>query len=173
MINGANKKGTSRKQKIVKELIEYGVNVVYLACFFGLFAWYRRLILAEYEITYLAYGTSLVKALVLAKVIMVGDVMGLGRRFAHKSLIVPTLYQSVVFGILVVVFNLLEETVRALLHGRGLAGGFDEIASRGGYEFLARALVVFFAFIPFFAFRELKRVLGEGKLFDLFFRKSP
>jgi hypothetical protein len=27
------------------------------------------------------------------------------------------------------------------------------------------------AFVPFFAFRELGRVLGEGKLVELFFRK--
>jgi hypothetical protein len=38
-------------------------------------------------------------------------------------------------------------------------------------EMLIRNLVVFSFLIPFFAFWELRRVLGEGKLFDLFFRR--
>jgi hypothetical protein len=32
-------------------------------------------------------------------------------------------------------------------------------------------LIVFVAFIPFFAFKELGRVLGEDKIWTLFFRK--
>lgn len=40
---------------------------------------------------------------------------------------------------------------------------------RGKYELLTDSLVTFFAFIPFFAVKELERVLGEGKLGELFF----
>jgi len=32
--------------------------------------------------------------------------------------------------------------------------------------------VVFWAFILFFTFTEMRRVVGEGKLFDLFFRSK-
>jgi hypothetical protein len=32
---------------------------------------------------------------------------------------------------------------------------------------------VFVAFIPFFAFKELGRVLGKGKIWEWFFRKGP
>jgi len=35
---------------------------------------------------------------------------------------------------------------------------------------LARCLITFVAFIPFFAFKELGRVLGEDKIRTLFFR---
>ena len=35
-------------------------------------------------------------------------------------------------------------------------------------ELLARTLVVLVAFVPFFAFGEIARVLGEGKLSELF-----
>jgi hypothetical protein len=38
-------------------------------------------------------------------------------------------------------------------------------------EWLSSALVVFFVFIPFFAVRELGRVLGEGMISGLFFRR--
>jgi hypothetical protein len=71
----------------------------------------------------------------------------------------------------VALFSVFEETVGGLLHGKGLAGGFSEILGRGTYELLARCMMVFIAFIPFFAFRETERVLGQSKVRELFFRK--
>jgi hypothetical protein len=43
--------GTGWKQKVAHEMIEYSMNFVYLAFLFGVFTWYRRLILAEYHIS--------------------------------------------------------------------------------------------------------------------------
>ena len=44
-------KSDELKQKAKHELIEYAVNVVYLAIVFAAFTWYRRLILASYDIS--------------------------------------------------------------------------------------------------------------------------
>ncbi len=170
-MSNANKKKAGWKQKAVHEITEYLINFIYLAGFFGLFTWYRRLILAEYQIAYLNYSFSVIQALVLAKIIMIGDILRLGRRLQGRPLIFPTLYNTVVFSVWVWLFHVLEYMVGGLLRGKGLIGGIEEITSRGKYELLARCMVVFFAFIPFFAFRELGRVLGEGKLRKLFFQR--
>jgi hypothetical protein len=106
------------------------------------------------------------------KVIMLGDILRLGRRLEKKPLIFHTLYKTVVFGAWVAFFGVLEHTVSGLLHGMGLMGGWDELMSKGRDELLARCLVTFFAFIPFFAFKELGRVLGEHKIRELFFRRG-
>ncbi len=152
-------------------MIDYYITFVYLAFFFSVFTWYRRLVLGEYQIGYLHYGVSLIQALVLAKVILVGRALRLGRRFQENPLIVPTLYKAVVFTIFVGLFGVVEHTIGGLLHGKGIAGGFEEFISVGRSELLARCLVIFLAFIPFFAFEELERVLGDGKLGKLLFRK--
>ena len=170
-MNDANKTKAGWKQKIVSEMIDYWLVVVYLACFFGVFTWYRRIILAEYHISYVNYGVSLIKALVLAKVILIGSVLRLGRGLEDKPLIVPTLYKAVVFSLWAGVFKVLESTIGGLLRGQGLAGGFGELMRTGTDELLARCLVTFFAFIPFFACKELERVLGEGPIRTLFFRR--
>jgi hypothetical protein len=57
-----------------------------------------------------------------------------------------------------------------LIDGKSLIGAFGEVMSQYNYEWLAGALVIFVAFIPFFAFRELNQVLGEGTLRHLFFK---
>jgi hypothetical protein len=159
----------SWKQKAAREMTAYLGNVLYLFLFLGMFAMYRRLILAQYEISYLRYGISLLEALVLAKVIMIGEVLHLARGLESRPLIVPTLYKAIVFCILVGAFALVEHEVIGLLRGRSLAESFQQITSRLIYEWIAECLVAFLAFIPFFGLRELGRVLGKGKIQELFF----
>jgi hypothetical protein len=114
-------RGTGWKAKLTAELIDYWIVVLYLACFFGVFTWYRRLILAEYQIGYLHYGVSVVEALVLAKVILIGDVLRLGRGLDDKPLIVPTLYKAVVFSLWV--GCLASSSIRSADGSAGTAGG--------------------------------------------------
>jgi hypothetical protein len=49
----------------------------------------------------------------------------------------------------------------------------EELSLSGpaGYEKLARVVLITVAFLPFFGFYELGRVLGEGKLLEIFFRR--
>jgi hypothetical protein len=165
------KQKTGWKQNVLREFVKYWLNVLYLAVVFSLFSWYRRLILAHYEIKYLNYGVALIEALVLAKVIMIADVMGLSRGlFRKKPLIYPTLYKSLVFTVFVALFVAVEDTIGGLFKGQGLTGWFLELEGKGKFEFLAHSLMIFFVFIPFFAFKELGKEMGEGKLGQLFFR---
>ncbi|SPF39055.1 conserved membrane hypothetical protein [Syntrophobacter sp. SbD1] len=170
-MNDTNTKRAGWKSKAIGEMTDYYITFLYLAFFFGSFTWYRGLILGEYQIGYLHYGVGLIQALVLAKVILVGRALHLGRRFQDHPLILPTLYKAVVFTIFVGLFGVVEHTISGLLHGKGITGGFEELMSAGTDELLARCLVTFVAFIPFFAFEELGRVLGEGKLLKLLFRR--
>jgi hypothetical protein len=170
-MNQENKKKSGLKQKVVHELIDYWITFLYLAFFFGAFAWYRRLILADYGISYLDYGTALIESLILAKVVLIGDALHLGRRLEESPLIITTFYKTILFSLFVGLFSVLEHAVGGLFHGKGLVGGIEELRSKGIYELLAQCLVTFFAFIPFFGFKELGRLLGEGSIRRLFFRK--
>ncbi len=162
---------TGWMQKLLHEMKEYWLVVIYLGTFFSTFSMYRRLILAQYEISYEQYGESLIKALVLGKVFLVAETLKLGRQFDDKPLVVPTLYKGVLFTFVVALYTIVEALVSGLIRTRGLMEAIDEVMSIFTYEWCAGAIVVFFAFIPFFAMRELSRVLGKGKLRALFFRR--
>ena len=159
------------KHKIFHGMAEYYMNAAYLSFILSVFSWHRRLVLAEYQISYFHYGISFLEALVLAKVVMLGSIFRFGRKLESKPLIIPTFYKAFVFSVLVGIFNIIERTISGLLHGRGLTGAIDELTGRGRYGFVAGCLVAFAAFMPFFAFRELGRVLGKDKIRGLFFRK--
>lgn len=168
-MSGAIGKDAGWKQRLRHEMFEYWVTVLYLALYFGAFAIYRRLTLAQHEIEYLEYGMALMQALVLAKVIFLGHLMGLGRGCKHRPLIIPTLASAALFTVWVACFKVLEHTIGGLLRGEGATAGFHHFFGKGYHELLASSFVVFFTFLPFFAFHELNRVLGKGKIWKLFF----
>jgi len=170
-MNSSDKKKGNWKQKIFHELVEYWINVAYLALVFAAFTQYRRLVLAAYDITYTNYWVALIEALILAKVIMIGEVVRLGRGFEDKPLIYPTLYKTAVFTLFVGIFTVLENVMKALWKGTGLMGNLIEFLGKGPSEFIANAMIVFVAFIPFFGVKELGRGLGQDKIRALFFRR--
>jgi len=156
--------------RIVHEIGEYAMIVIYLTLVFAAFIQYRRLILAAHDITYTNYWIAVIEALILGKVIMIGALFRLGRGLEDKPLIVPTVYKTVLFSLLVAVFTVVEHTIKGLWMGEGLAAGVMNFLGKGFHELLAGSLVIFVALLPFFAIRELGRVIGTDKIRTLFFR---
>jgi hypothetical protein len=162
---------TGLKQRAIEELRLFWIIALYLWVFLGSFTVYRRLIIAETGVTYLHYGIALIEALVIAKVILIGKLFSFSRRFEDRPLIVPVLYKSLLFGVLVLLFGVIEHLVEGWFHNQGVAGGLREIGDLGIYELGARVLMLIVAFVPFFAFGEIARVLGPRKLAAMFFSK--
>jgi len=151
-------------------MVEYWITFFYLALVFAAFTQYRRFVLAAHDITYTNYWVAVIEALILAKVVLIGDVFRLGRGLERRPLIYLTLYKTVVFSLFVWGFTIIEHVIKGLAKGEGLTGDLVEFLGKGHHELLGGTLIIFVAFVPFFAFRELGRVLGEGKIWGLFFR---
>ena len=170
-MSSADTKKGDLKKKIVHEVVEYWIIVLYLAIFFAAFTQYRRLLLTAYDITYTNYWVAAIKALVLGKVIMIGEVLRIGRGLEQKPLIFPALYKTLVFTLFLAIFTVLENVIKGLWKGTGFTGNIVEFLGVGSHEFLANCLVVFVALIPFFGIKELGRVIGQDKIRTLFFQK--
>jgi hypothetical protein len=170
-MNTPDKKKKSLKEKIFHEMVEYWINVAYLSLVFAAFTQYRRFVLAAHDITYTNYGFAVIEALILAKIIMIGDALRLGRNLDQRPLIYSTFFRTVVFSLLVVGFSIIEHAIKGLCHGKGVAGCLDDFFGKGPHELLANSLVLLVAFFPFFAIKELERVLGVEKIRALFFRR--
>lgn len=165
----SNKQHRTWKQKLAHELLEYWVTFAYLACLFVVFAWHRRFILEEANIPVNDYWMPLLEAAILAKVVLIIDLFGAAHRLESKPLIVTTLYKTGLFAIGILIFNVLEATARGLLQHHHVLHGLHEFTRMNRFELFARMLEKCFSLIPFFAFREVARVLGEGTLATLFF----
>ena len=159
------------KEKAIEEFKVFWIITLYLALLFGSFMVYRRLILAEFGVPYLHYGFAFIEALIIAKVILIGDAFKLGRRFEDRPLVFSVVYKSALFGVFVMLFGVLEHVVEGLFQKKDAYAILHGMTEIGMYELLARVVMLIMAFIPFFAFWELGRVLGPHKLSALFFSR--
>jgi len=158
------------RQKARKELVEYFAIALYLCMLFGALLNYRRVALAEAGIPYAHYGYAIIEGLVLAKVILIGEVLRLGKRFESRPLIPSAVYRSFVFGVFVLIFVLLERGVHALMEGKSVTTEAADLLARPSVT-VAEVLLVIFAFTPFFLLREAGRHLGEEGSLRLLFRR--
>ena len=93
--------------------------------------------------------------------------MHFGKKHEAKPLFYSCVYKAFVYGVLVFAFHIVEGVIKRLIHGKDIVGAFREVRID---DLLARSVIIFLTFIPFFAFRELERVMGPDKLRDVFFR---
>jgi len=162
-----NKENATLKQKAAHEIAEWIAISVYLGFFFCAMATYRMILVNDFRDAWFNYSAALINALVIAKVILIGELAHVGRRSEKRPLLFSAIYKSLAYGLLVFAFHVVEEIVKHLIHGVPFAGALGRVRLD---DLLGRALVVFCTFIPFFAFRELSRVLGEEKFRDLVFQ---
>jgi hypothetical protein len=171
-MDGSDGKAHGVKHKLAHELRRLAITFLYLAGFFLVFRLYTKLVLKEYQVNFFAYGLTLLKSLALAKIILTGEALRLGETSRPRPLIVLTLYYSLVFSAFALAFEIVEHLILGWLRGERPTAVVAELLEHGWPHLAAMTMVVFVAFLPFFAFRETGRALGKGKLQELFFKGS-
>src|ERR1700757_3628458 len=111
----SNPQKSSLKEKAAHEFREIAVVFLYLAFFFCALATYSMLLLDRFHISYFAYGTALINALVITKVILIGEAVHVGDRFETKPLFYSAVYKAFMYSLLVLAFHFLEEMIKGLI----------------------------------------------------------
>jgi hypothetical protein len=169
---------SERKAKIKEKAISEGkkivVVVVYLWALFAMFQVHKIAILrGENMATAIGYqvGLALINALVIGKVILIAQAFHVGERYQDKPLIYPILFKSALFSVLLVCFEIVEEVVVGMFHHKTIAESMPALGGGGVEGILLSVFMAFIALIPFFAFTEVGRVLGEDELASMLFRR--
>jgi hypothetical protein len=166
-MNEAKAKSATLKQKAIHEGQEFLGISLYLAFFFCAVVTYSTVLAGKFNVSYFNYGSALINALVIGKVILIGEYAHLGGRHESRPLVQSAVYKAFLFTLLVLAFHIVEEMIKQLVQRGTIASALHD----AHLDILAcRSLVVFCTFIPLFAFRELQRVLGEDNFRSLFFR---
>src|SRR5688572_33389151 len=110
-------KNPGLRQKFAREFREMAWIFLYLAVFLCALATYSTLLLREFHLGYFAYGTALLNALIMSKVILLGEYAHLGRRFEGKPLLFTAVVKGLQFAVLMAVFHVIEEVIKHLFHG--------------------------------------------------------
>jgi len=154
----------SLRDRAVHELKEFAIIAAYLfVCFFSI-TLLKVAILHTHGIIYMPAGIAVIKALVLAKFMMLGHGLHIGGQFASRPLIWPTISKALAFFLLLCALTFLEEVIVGAIHGLSLSEAFAEMTGPNLPETLARIFILFLILVPYFAFTSLGEMLGKGDL---------
>ncbi len=161
------------KEKFLEETRELVFLTIYLTIFLNSLSIYRALVLNENIFDFFHIGYNFIEALLLSKIILLGKMFQLGERYANSALCIPTIYKASLFSIFVFIFSVLEHFVAGILERRHLNTIWKEFTGQGINEIFGKLLIAFLFFILLFSFLELSRVIGQEKVYRLFFRRDP
>ena len=160
------------KERILHNFRELLAMFLYLWLLFALFTFHEAVVLARHQISFEPLGLAIVNAFVLAKVMLVAEELNVGTRFRRRAPIFPILHKSFLFAVIFVAFNLSEKILIGWWKGKAITESIPNIGGGSPLAIVVMALIAAVALIPFFAFRELSRVMGKGVLGALFLRAS-
>jgi hypothetical protein len=169
MSSTSGSRATVIRHKAVSELKEFVVVALYLFICFGALLLFKAAILEREGVSATLSGMAVIKAMILAKFILLGRAMHVGDRHRDRPLIWPTLYKSLAFLVLLAVLTAIEEIVVGLIHGRTVMQSLAELGGGSRDEALVTCLIMYLILLPYFAVGALGEVLGEGRLSRLFF----
>jgi hypothetical protein len=164
-----NSRGRRLTQRVADEARRFVVMFLYLWVLFGLFVLNETIILRQRGISFSLHGFAVLNALVLAKVMLVAEDLGLSRWLRDRPLIYPILFESFLLTVLFICFHFAERIVIGLIRGESLAASMPTIAGGGLAGLACVAAILFVSLIPFFAVRNLSRALGAGRLKAMLF----
>jgi phosphatidylserine synthase len=155
-----------------REFKQLLVIVLYLWVIFGVYVLCETVILAKQHVSLLFHGLALINALVLSKVLLVAEDMNFAGRLDGGPLIYPILYKAFAFAVLLVAAHIGESVLVGLWHGKTAAESFPPVGGGTWPGAICVVVLMFVALIPFFAFREIGRVIGEDRLWALLFKRN-
>jgi hypothetical protein len=159
----------SLRHRATEEVKEMLALTAYLYVCLGSLMLLKSAILQEAGISFDVWGIAIVKALVLAKFMLIGRAVNIGTQYKHQPLIWPTLHMALMFLLLLLVLTTLEEVVVGLIHGRTLTASLAHVVGPTFFIGFATSFVMFLVLVPYCAFRTLGGVLGDEYLIRMFF----
>jgi hypothetical protein len=165
------------KQKARQEMKDFLIISFYLWVVFGVMLLYKSVVLetahVTSHVTVWEKGFALINALALGKVALIAKAFHLGESYDDAPLVYPTLLKSALFSMVLGAFKILEEAAVGYFHHKTFQQSIADLGGGTLQGILALVAVLFVVLVPFFGYTELQRVLGEGKLQNLFLKSRP
>ena len=156
------------KEKAEEEAKAFFPVFFYVWFLLAIFGLHKSIVLSQAHIIQ-HQGFAIAKALAFAKVLFIAERMGVGRRFDKEPLIAAVLFKSVVFALLLIGMDIVEEKI--IVHFWPTHADKDGLDFSNLRVLLSAGTLTFASLLPFFGLRELSGVIGEKALLNLFFQR--
>lgn len=157
------------RERAKGELKELFYITAYLFVVFAALTFYKSAIRQAQGVHWLPWGFALIKAVLLAKFIMIGRALHIAEGHRTKPLVWQIIHKSIAFLILVAGFMVIEEAIVGFIHRKTFVESMAQVGGGTTEEMIATALIMFLVFLPLFAYRALGEVMGDRALFRTLF----
>ena len=135
------------KERAVHQLKEFLAMFIYLWILLTLLVINQSIVVAQEA--HQAHFFAFVNALILAKVLLIGEHLHLGNRFRDKPLLYSIFYKCFVFTIFFIVVHILERMIDGVWSGRTIAQSFPDIGGGSLKRILSMGATLFVALTHF------------------------
>ena len=140
---------------------------------FVLFLFMKKALLHEYNIDFYIVGTALVGSLIIAKVVLIFDLLPLSKRMDRFPNIYRVFFRSLVYILGFIIFTFLEGIIKGLIDKEGFSQAVGSATHElGEASFITSLVGVFVSFLIFNTFWVIRAKYGPKELFNLFFKKA-
>lgn len=154
-------------QRLKHGFLHYLAIAAYLyVCFAAVLA-YKVAVLQGVGVHAAFFGFAAVKALILAKFLLLGEELRVGERSAPRTLLIAIFWRSAAALLLLVGLSAIEKVLEGLIHHQTLAQSFSDFGGGTVAEMLATALLLYLVLLPYVAYRRLNEALGRDRLLRL------
>jgi hypothetical protein len=157
------------RERAMHEFKELVIISLYLYITLGAVILLKTAVLHDQGIGFSPWGIAIVKAVVLAKFLLLGEAIKIGGRTTASPLVWPTLQKALVLLAVLIIMTVIEEAVVGLFHHRSIAASLGELFGPRLEETIAGYVIMLLVLIPYCAFRVLGEALGDDRLTRMFF----
>ena len=143
---------------------------LYLFIVFSALLFLKSAILEAQGVHWGYWGFAAIKALLVAKFILIGRALHIGEGLRIRPLIWQTLHKAIAFTIFVAILTVIEDAAIGMaIHGKTFAQSTADLGGGTLRQMIATEFIVFLVFIPLFAFGALSEVMEDKALVRTFF----
>lgn len=163
------KNAAGLRERALDEFKAFVVLSLYLYVCLGAVILYKSAILSTVGVAFETWGIAAVKAMVLAKFMLLARALHIERQHRSKPLIWPICTHAFVFLLVLLVLTTIEELVIGAIHHRTVSESLGHVVGSSVLVAVATCILMFLILVPYSAFICLADALGEREVFRLFF----
>ncbi len=158
---------------IKKSFLNILPALIFFLLMFHMLAVSKALILKEYGIVIPSSAVAIIGSLIVAKVVLIADKLPFLNLYPKKPLIYTVAVKTFVFGIVTIIFFLLEALIHQGIKIGNFSGAWEHMNAEVDWQaFWLREAWVFVMILFYCAATELARAVGAGRVKEIFFGRT-
>ena len=159
--------------KLKHEIVEAIPPAIFFFVAFQVIGFTHMLTLGQIGLEWSMFIKATIAALVIAKVVLIVDLMPFVNRFPEKPLIYNVLWKTGIYISATIAVRVLEELIPMIPEAGSIGAALDKLHGEvAWYRFWAVQIWLLLLFTVYCSLREFGRVIGRQKVIEMYFRRG-